>query len=244
MITRRVSLLMRRFLRARALGVTFLGASRFRMPNSLRLCNRVLTVSLPDDAGQHQVFLYLALDDVFGLRELPFVPKTILDVGANFGLFSLLAAHYCRNSTIHAYEPNPRIFAHTAANLALVGGTAFAAGVGGRSALAVMRHEEESRLAQTVLSEAGTIPIVSLSQAIGRIGSEVDLLKLNCEGAEWDIFKDARAFRKIRLIRMEYHLTEGRRLDHLAARARELGFRIDRLIPRDASGYAWLSKSD
>lgn len=235
---------MRRILRARSLGFCFLGASRFRVPNSLCLCNRVLKLSLPDEAGQHKVFLYLALDDVFGLRELPFVPKTILDVGANFGLFSLLAAHYCGNATIHAYEPNPRIFAHTAANLALVGGTAFEAGVGSRSAFAVMRDDNQSRLAQTVLSEAGTIPIVSLSQAIERIGPEVDLLKLNCEGAEWDIFKDGRAFQKIRLIRMEYHLTEKHRVDNLIACARELGFRIDRLVPKDAFGYAWLSKSD
>jgi FkbM family methyltransferase len=214
------------------------------MPELMRLCDRKLRISLPEHTGQEKVFIYLGLDDVFGLRELPFRPKTILDIGANVGLFSLLAAHYCRAATIHAYEPNPCIFPHTFANLALVGGTAFQAGVGCRAGFAMIRDQGESRLAQTVRSDAGTIPIVSLSEAVRRFGTEVDFLKLNCEGAEWEIFEDAPAFPKIRLIRMEYHLTGGWRLDHLIAHANHLGFRIDRLTPRQDSGYAWLSRRE
>lgn len=240
----RVAIFLRRFLRARAFGVPFTGATRLRMPESMRLCNRVLKLSLPEEAGQEGVFLYLGLDDVFGLRELPFQPKTILDVGANLGLFSLLAAHYCPMATIHAYEPNPYIFSYTSANLALVGGTAFHAGVGSRPGLAVIRGQGESRLAQTVRSETGTVPIVSLSEAVRRFGMDVDLLKLNCEGAEWEIFEDVGAFPKIRLIRMEYHLTGGRNLDHLIAHAKHLGFNLDRLTPRNDSGYAWLSRQE
>jgi FkbM family methyltransferase len=242
--TGKIKLLMRRFLRARALGVAFPGTSRFRMPKSLRLCNRLSPVSVPDESGHDKVFIYLALDDAFGLRELPFQPKTILDIGANFGLFSLLAAHYCRPTIIHAYEPNPRIFSHTVANLALVGGIAFQEGVGSCSGLAVMCDQGESRLAQTVRSEAGTVRIVSLIEAINRIGSSVDLLKLNCEGAEWEILAEAQPFQKVGLIRMEYHLIGGWQLDHLVAFAKHLGFRIDRLIPRQDSGYAWLSRAD
>jgi FkbM family methyltransferase len=240
----RIMLLMRRFLRARALGVAFPGASRFRMPNSLRLCNRVLPISLPDEAGHAEVFIYLALDDMFGLRELPFPPETILDIGANFGLFSLLAAHYCRPSTIHAYEPNPRVFPHTAANLSMVGGSAFLEGVGGISGFADVCDQGESRLARTVRSQTGAVRIVALSEAIERIGSQVDMLKLNCEGAEWEMLDHAQDFRRVRLIRMEYHLTQGRHLDDLVAFAKRIGFRIDRLIPKQDFGYAWLTRAD
>lgn len=56
----------------------------------------------------------------------------------------------------------------------------------------------------------------------------IDLLKLDCEGAEWDIFADADAFRRVRLIRMEFHLTEGRTLSEFESRVKDLGFHIDR----------------
>ena len=241
--TGRIQLLLRRALRARAFGVTFLGTSGFRMPDSLRLCDRVLKLAVPPEVGAGVDFINLALDDEYGLGKLPYQPRTILDVGANYGLFSLLAAHRFRNAKIHAYEPNPRIFPCAAGNLRLLDAdaTAFHAGVGSCSGLAEIVEGKESRCARTVISKQGTIEIVAFRQAIERIGPTVDLLKLDCEGAEWDIFQDTEAFEKVRLVRMEYHLTEGHRLKDLKACAQKLGFRIDRLYPNQGFGIAWLS---
>src|SRR5262245_2968893 len=137
-ILRRCLLLVQRFLRACPFGVCFTGTSGFRMPAKVRLCGRRLTFSIPVEVGPGLDFINLALDDEYGLRQMPFEPRTILDIGANFGLFSLLAAHYFPPATIHAYEPNPRVFPDAAANLALVGATAIQAGVGSRSGLAVI----------------------------------------------------------------------------------------------------------
>jgi len=214
------------------------------MPDSLRLCGRVLRLSVPAEVGAGLDFINLGLDDEYGLQDLPFQPRTILDIGANFGLFSLFAAHHCKNAKIHAYEPNPRIFPDAAKNLALISATAFQAGVGSRSGLAEIHERGESRLAQTVVSQQGTIQIIAVRTAIDRIGSVVDLLKLDCEGAEWDIFQDTQAFQKVRLIRMEYHLTDGHRLEDLKVWAEQLGFRIDRLAPNVGFGIAWLSRID
>jgi hypothetical protein len=74
------------------------------------------------------------------------------------------------------------------------------------------------------------------------MGGALDLLKLDCEGAEWDIFKDVEALRQVRLIRMEYHLTDGRSLDDLTIHAKRLGFHIERLEPNQGFGIAWLSR--
>jgi len=35
---------------------------------------------------------------------------------------------------------------------------------------------------------------------------DIDLLKLDCEGAEWDIFECKDAWRAVRALTMEYHL--------------------------------------
>ncbi len=222
-------------------GVSFVGTSGFRMPESLLLRDQRLKLSVPEEVGAGLDFINLALDDEYGLRHLQFRPRTILDVGANFGLFSLLAAHYHRGALIHAYEPNPRVYPLAERNLSLVSASAFQIGIGSCSGLADVHELGESRLAQTIASVSGSVRIISLSEAIGRIGDSLDLLKLDCEGAEWDIFEDVEAFRKIRLVRMEYHLTDGRQLLDLKEYARKLGFRIDRLNPNQGFGIAWLS---
>jgi hypothetical protein len=66
-------------------------------------------------------------------------------------------------------------------------------------------------------------------------------MKLDCEGAEWAIFRDVEAFAKVRELRMEYHLTEGRSLDDLRAVARGLGFEITHVRENLGFGTAYLS---
>src|SRR5262245_18616314 len=99
----RVRKLIERFIRARSFGVNFFGQSRFVMPHRVKLCNRTVELSLPPEPMLASDFVNLALDDEYGLREAD-DPKTIIDVGANVGLFSLLARHYFPDSIIRAYE--------------------------------------------------------------------------------------------------------------------------------------------
>jgi hypothetical protein len=66
-------------------------------------------------------------------------------------------------------------------------------------------------------------------------------MKLDCEGAEWAIFRDAEAFVSVWDLRMEYHLTEGRGLDNLRAAANRLGFEIAQLRERRGFGIAYMS---
>ena len=86
------------------------------------------------------------------------------------------------------------------------------------------------------------MPIIPLTEAVERMGCEVDLLKLDCEGAEWEIFQEPRAFEQIRNIRMEYHLIQGHNFQHLKRMVADLGFRIDRWIPNQGFGIVWLSR--
>ena len=132
------------------------------MPHSLRLCGRVLRLSVPPEVGAGLDFIDIALDDDYGLRDLPFQPRTILDIGANFGLFSLLTAHYVKGVKIHAYEPNPRTFPYAAHNLSLINGTAFEAGVGAQSGSADIVECGDSRTAKTSLTRDGRTQIVIL----------------------------------------------------------------------------------
>jgi hypothetical protein len=77
----------------------------------------------------------------------------------------------------------------------------------------------------------------------GRIGGNVDLLKLDCEGAEWQILQDVDTMRHVRSVRMEYHKNGGHTLDELLGLARDAGFDASHVQDRDRFGIAWLQRS-
>jgi hypothetical protein len=81
----------------------------------------------------------------------------------------------------------------------------------------------------TVPSDSGNITITALSQALERIGGSVDLLKMDCEGAEWSILEDTTSLSKVRHLAMEYHLDEKgtHSVANLIHRLKDLGFFID-----------------
>lgn len=234
---------MRRVLRAARLGVFFGGTSRFRLPQSVRLGSQAVLLNAPPEPHLAYDFINVLLDDEYGLEQLCGEVASVLDVGANIGLFSVWARCNFPRAVIHGYEPNPRLIELAGCNLRQVNVRLFGEGVGAESGFAVMENNVESRLGQVRFGAKAGIPITALGEAIERIGGSVDLLKLDCEGAEWDIFHDKASFNKVRLIRMEYHLVNNCSIDDLSRWAKEAGFQIDRLRPNNGFGMAWLSRA-
>jgi FkbM family methyltransferase len=231
---------------ARRLGICFTGTSRFRPPTWAILNGEPSTLSFPDDTELAHDVIEVWLDDDYGLGTIMRPVRTVLDIGANVGLFSLWASCHFPGARIHAYEPNPAIQSHLAANLrGLPNVTIWAEGVSDRPGWARLELNPgvSSRFAQTTTDPAGEIALVDLPTVLERLGGQVDLMKLDCEGAEWAIFREAEAFATVREIRMEYHLTEGRGLDDLKAAAHRLGFEITHLRERQGFGIAYLSNS-
>ncbi len=238
----RIFLFMKRFLRARRYGVFFPGTSRFSPPHRIRLGAREVTLSFPDEIGLRSDFINVILDDEYGLHNMPFALERVLDVGANIGLFSIWCAHHFPNATIHAYEPNPRILPDTRHNLEGTGVTLFPFCLGKEAGFAKMIDPSESRRAQTVDHADGNIRIITLHEAVQRMGGAVDLLKLDAEGAEWALFENKQGFEHVRLIRMEYHLAGARTHADFISAVKSLGFRVDRLVSKASVGIAWLSR--
>jgi FkbM family methyltransferase len=239
----RYLLYLRRFLRAREFGIGFSGTSYTPMPKSVRIAGGMRAVHAPADPTLVHDVINLWLDDEYGLRRVGHPVRTIVDIGANIGLFSLFARHCFPAATIHAYEPDPEVLTYTARNFDDAGIELFPEAVSHADGCADMVRSGSSRVNQVQTAETGEVTLTSLRSAVARIGGTVDLLKLDCEGFEWDIFEDAQPFAAIRSIRMEYHLVGGRTVADLEAIAPRLGFTVTHLRRDDGFGIAWMDRA-
>jgi FkbM family methyltransferase len=137
--------------------------------------------------------------EVFGDRtyRLPaeFQPRTILDLGANVGASVLWFHRRFPEAEIHAVEPDQRSLAKLRRNVgALPGVTIHAAAVAGDDGRRTF-YEAERGWSSSLYGRAAaedrpaTVTTVTLPTLVHRhVGRErVDLLKLDVEGAEWEI---------------------------------------------------------
>jgi FkbM family methyltransferase len=159
------------------------------------------------------------------------VPKgaTVIDIGANVGMFSLLAARSAR--LVHAFEPEPRNYdlikqnCQGRSNIVIHNEA-----VGATDGTAQLSIGSSSTAFSLYGGAAQTRPVSvrTLSSVFSDYDIEYcDFLKLDCEGAEFPILLDSptEIFNKIGLLAMEYHehLSSHTHLD-IVNRLRILGF--------------------
>jgi FkbM family methyltransferase len=199
------SLVFRR--RWKQLGVRYLRSSAFN-PETVVVSGKKIHLRFPDnekDILRHELGK-IFYDDCYGLEKLSEPPATILDIGGNVGLFSLVARHRFPHAQIHCYEPNPDLKPNLQCNLGALDVKVFHEAVGPRSGRVEMRKGENSLHSASVTSGAGAISMSPLETAVQRIGGRVDLLKLDCEGMEWEILERDGPWESVQEITMEYHL--------------------------------------
>ena len=239
----RISTVSRRFLAARRHGVWFWGTSYFQCPDRFRINNNWVELSSLNEVGAGYDFANLVFDDEYGLQRLESSPKSIVDIGANFGLFSVLASNLFPDATVHAYEPNQRAFDAAVVNLKPFPNAAvYQGGVGAESGRVSMVDKADSRMAQTVLTDDGAIELFAFRDVVEKIDG-IDLLKLDCEGAEWDILTDTESLSSVSEIRMEYHLMRGHTLEELRSLLAAAGFSITHHCPENGYGIIWATSS-
>jgi FkbM family methyltransferase len=159
------------------------------------------------------------------LRPAPY----ILDVGANYGLAAIALKDQHPDASIVAFEADPAIAAIAEANLAAAGVSSDVTLV--RAAAwtedGTMRFDAEGSDAGRLGDDGGIeVPTVRLRDWLDR---DVDLLKMDIEGAEVEVLLDCadRLDRVERLV-CEYHSFAGRpqRLGELLAALEAAGHRV------------------
>ncbi|RPI00204.1 MAG: FkbM family methyltransferase [Ignavibacteriae bacterium] len=173
--------------------------------------------------------------------------STVIDIGANIGAFSLFAAS-CGASKVFAFEPNAEAFQCLQKNIhanrldSVIKPHRFAvAGSAGRR----IRFPKNASAYNSFLrgesaKEYEFVKTIDLTRIMKNI-DHVDLLKMDCEGAEWEILHgtNREVLDRIDAIRMEYHL--GQR-DQIAAFLQQNGFSLKMLAGPKYAGNMWLDK--
>jgi FkbM family methyltransferase len=142
---------------------------------------------------------------------------TIVDIGAGLGDFTVFAARRTQHGRVLAYEPAPDSMALLDKNLRLNGTNnvdVFPYAVsskGGELTLDVSGGVAvQYRTVGDSSPERGKITVRSVALAdvlSGLPGGACDFLKMDCEGAEYDMLLnlEAAALRRVRRICLEYH---------------------------------------
>lgn len=166
-----------------------------------------------------------------------FEPKTILDIGANIGITSILFANKFPNSNIHAFEPlkdNFKIMSDNVASYSNINIHPF--GLGDQNEkLTMYKSDDPDNFAAWSLypdlknidaSQSTIIDIKEANSEINSIGIDCfDLIKIDTEGAEYPIIKsmDVNFLKRTQLFVGELH---GNHDYEFLSYLNEIGFNI------------------
>ena len=91
-------------------------------------------------------------------------------------------------------------------------------------------------------SDMGAIKKTAFKQMIERLGGFVDLVKMDCEGGEWEILSDSESWCNVRFVTAEYHLMQQYKHEDIIRRLQERGFKIIRQNKALSCGIVWAER--
>jgi FkbM family methyltransferase len=145
-------------------------------------------------------------------------PRVVVDIGANIGLFSLLAHKIWPESVIHAYEPDEKNFAILNANFISRNTEEegnylhpYSMAVGDTNGELSFYIKKASGWHSLYPGDENETEVVvhatDLPNLVNEVGGRIDFLKMDCEGCEWKTMLTQKELLReaVGYIAMEYH---------------------------------------
>ena len=176
----------------------------FRHPITYRVGDWTAVEAALDDSSGVWTFMCRHEADESFQRSLALLPPgaVAIDVGANIGVWSLLAAERRCDARVHAFEPVPEVAARCRRHLVLNGldtivlntaAVAAEAGVAPFYAIRVANTGASSLVRRRVPADEISVPVTTLDAYVEAARLErVDVLKVDVEGAERMVFAGGR----------------------------------------------------
>jgi FkbM family methyltransferase len=168
---------------------------------------------------------------------------TVIDIGAHIGRFSVYAGVRARQGSVYAYEPDPRNLAKLSENVSLnkLSNVAFFQKVVNATGKPSQFYFNSDSAENSLYAPPGTdggelVSGTTLSAIFQDNGiNRCNFLKLDCEGAEYEILFSAPAsvFKKIDKIVLEYHdnLYKQKSLKDMVSLLSRQGFVVRKVKP-------------
>jgi FkbM family methyltransferase len=210
-------------------------------------------------ASLHQVFKEIFMADVYNIgtlmRVLPDDP-VVIDIGANAGFFDILLLSKTKNAQIYAYEPLSsnieRMRSVASSNRRFAKSvTINPFAVTGKPCEMLRLYAQDSEDNQVVASSLKGfntdntkelwIPAISFSEVMANIPNvKIDLLKMDCEGSEYDIILNTSpdVVRRVERMLIEVHDIDSQfNINTFSRYLGELGYEVN-YVPINGFCYA------
>lgn len=192
------------------------------------------------DVSDIDILKELVIEDVYKLKSMSKNPRNIVDLGAQIGIFTLLVAKRYPNAKIITYEPEKENFRLLVNNIRinnLKNVKSLNLGVSGKRGKRKLYLSNSNSGAHSIYGKKGisyeTFRSIKFDDIIKNNGLEyIDILKMDCEGAEYEILLNANKYylKKVDIILMELHETDLTRKKykptHLLSMLKASGFKI------------------
>jgi len=164
-------------------------------------------------------------EDCYRVSEFP-VGARVLDVGAFYGEFAVMAA-VRKGCLVHAFEPAANSFDVCSYNVesnpwARVVMEGFP--VGATEGVVEFNYNKDHPAGSNVSRCGDGLLIEQASIKNLVVNRQINVVKLDCEGSEVEIFSDPSWVDNVKIVTMEFHNHDG---DHYASILRERGFKVD-----------------
>jgi FkbM family methyltransferase len=195
---------------------------------------------------------------IFGREEYPVVSndELIIDIGANIGLFSLFAARRAPDARITAFEPVKPTFDTLATNvgqstahrrISLI--NAAVAPTDRRQRIYLGTSSDLASLYPSLPDQSYEwVEARSINTILRDHEGTLSLLKMDCEGAEWEILTSAQPeyFKKVQRVFVEFHDLSPKKMQTALGDLARLGFRPDgtQYHGDGQTAVVWASRTD
>lgn len=179
-------------------------------------------------------FFSICISDSYNIRSLRNRDiHSILDIGANQGLFVLIARKVFPKASIHAYEPNKNLNRYVKYNCEKLKAEYYEQAVMSRDCKVKLALSDSDLATQALTDAEGDVDGISFKKGIERQGGNIDLVKMDCEGGEWELLDCTDDWKHVRFLTMEYHLwhANGHSLEELKKKIEQICFKIVKLRP-------------
>lgn len=178
-----------------------------------------------------------------------------VDIGGHIGCFSLAFARQHPGARVHTFEASPATSVYTRRNMEINGFdtrvTVHNTAVSSTNGTLEFADNASSSGLNGLTAPEGTptieIPCVTFAEALARTGGPVDVVKIDTEGAEYDIVlrSDTSDWSDVQRLVLEYHRVDGHSWVELESFLADAGLEVvhhvwasDRRL-----GTAWLSRT-